>query len=149
MNLSQFVESKEVYYGKNLVSADEMKSIERELGISFGKELSQYVLKYGYLGYKHIELYGLNSKQMYESDMIKQTKYLHKYFPKTADYIALENTGDGNYIVVSSSDDVFEYTSEDDGIHKMGMKLFNYILNRFNIFRFEFTGLKFHSHKTT
>ncbi len=131
MNLNQFVEEKEVDFGKNMVSSEDIKNIEKKLGISFGDELSQYILKYGYLGYKHVELYGINSTQMLESDMIKQTKYLHKYFPKTVDYIALENTGDGNYIVVSRNDDVFEYASEGDQLQEKGIKLFEYILNRF------------------
>jgi len=57
------------------------------------KELTQYILEYGYLGYKHIELYGIDSKQKSESDMVKQTKYLNKYFPKTVGFIVLENAG--------------------------------------------------------
>lgn len=131
MEITEFVENNEVYCTKNTITFDDIKGIEEEIGLSLGYELSQYILKYGYLAYKHIELYGVNSKQKIESDMIKQTKYLHKYFPKTIDYIALGNMGDGDYILVSSDDDVFEYFSEDDQIYNLGMKLFEYIVKIF------------------
>lgn len=131
MNLNEFVEKNEVYFGKNLVVSDDLTGLEKHVSVLFGTELTQYILRYGYLAYKHVELYGINSKQMEDSDMIKQTVYLHKYFPKTRDYVALENTGDGNYIVVASNDDVFEFSLEEDKVQKVGMKLFDYILNRF------------------
>lgn len=131
MSIIEFINNHEVEYTNNLVSERDIIDIEKELQITFGKELKEYCLKYGYLAYRHVELYGLNSRQMCESDMIKQTKYLHKYFSKTADYIALENTGDGNYIMVDSGDNVFEYTSEDDILREKGMKLFEYITSRF------------------
>lgn len=131
MNLTEFVEKKEVDHTKNLIGADDVARLEKLVEVSFGKELTQYILRYGYLAYKHVELYGINSKQMADSDMIKQTIYLHKYFSKTKGYIALENTGDGDYIIVDSIDDVFEYISDEDSVQKTGLKLFGYIINRF------------------
>ena len=131
MDLNEFIENNEVLYGKNLVVADDVSIIEKQVEVSFGKELTQYVLRYGYLAYKHIELYGVNSVQMLDSDMVTQTVYLHKYFPITKGYVALENTGDGNYILVSSDDDVFEFSSDDNQIQNIGMKMFSYIITRF------------------
>ena len=131
MNLNEFIENKEVEYTRNLIVFDDIKDIEKELGVSVGEELAQYILKYGYLGYKHVELYGINSKQKFESDMVTQTKYLHKYFSKTEGFIALENAGDGYYILVGPNDDVYEYSSEDDSIQKTDKKLYAYILKRF------------------
>ena len=131
MELNEYIENNKVFYGRDLVVSDDMSIIEKQVEVPFGKELSQYVMTYGYLVFKHIELYGINSKQMLDSDMVKQTVYLHKYFPKTKGYVALENTGDGNYIIVASDDDVFEYSSEDDQMQKTGMKLFSYIVSRF------------------
>ena len=131
MRLREFVNNNDVEYTKNLVSVDDISDIEETLGISFGGELTKYILQYGYLAYKHIELYGINSKQMGDSDMVKQSLYLHDYFPKTKDYIALENVGDGYYALVSENDDVYEYSSEEDSMHNTGLKLFDYILERF------------------
>ncbi len=131
MELCDFVRNKEVEYTKHLINKDDIKNIEKEIGVSFGTELTEYSLEYGYLAFRHIELYGIYANQMIESDMVKQTKYLHKYFPKTVGYIALENIGEGDYALVSSDDDVFEYYSEEDQLRKTGLKLFDYILKRF------------------
>lgn len=131
MSLKEFVKNNDVEYTKNLVGVDDISDIEETLGFSFGGELTKYILKYGYLAYKHIEFYGINSKQMSDSDMVKQSLYLHDYFPKTKDYIALENVGDGYYALVSENDDVYEYSSEEDSMRNTGLKLFDYILERF------------------
>ena len=58
--------------------------------------------------------------------------HLHKYFPKTINYIAIENRGDGNYYIVDSNDNIYKYISEQDKIVDMQLKLFKYIMNRFN-----------------
>ena len=131
MDYKEFIGSKGVEYTKNTVNAGDIKKIERELKVSFGNELKQYILTYGYLAYKHVELYGINSKQLIGSDMVKQTKYLHEYFPDTTDYIALENTGDGNYILVSYDDRIYEYSTEEKRLTDTGLKLFDYIFKRF------------------
>ena len=132
MKMQEFIKNNDVIYTKNIVDSKTIKTIEKELGVSFGDELTHYILEYGFLAYKHVEFYGINSKQMLESDMIKQTKYLNKYFPKTIGFIAFENKGDGDYILVSSEDDVYEFLSEDDQVQKTDLQLFDYILKRFN-----------------
>ena len=62
--------------------------------------------------------------------MVKQTCYLHQYYPATNSLIAVENQGDGDYYLVNSNDDVFEYDTSLDEIQKTGMKLTAYILQR-------------------
>ena len=131
MKLDDFINNEEVDFTKNCVTADDIKSIESVIGNSIGPELIDYLLKYGYLGFKHIEMYGINSAQLMDSDMITQTKYLHKYFEKTRPYIALENCGDGKFAMVSSEDEVFLYISDSDVLEDTKQKLSNYILNRF------------------
>lgn len=108
-----------------------LEQAEKEVGLRFGEELTEYLLKYGYLGYEHIELYGMNSRQGLESDMVKQTLYLHKYFPVTHGYVALENQGEGDYYLVNSDDEVYEYISEQNKLFDTGMDLYQYILRRF------------------
>lgn len=131
MNISEFIKDNEVEFTNNLVSIDFVDEVEKEIKVKFGGELIKYIIKYGFLAYKHIELYGINSNQKIESDMVKQTVYLHEYFPKTAAYIALENIGDGNYAIVSSEDEVLEYSTEYDSLSDTGLKVFAYILKRF------------------
>ncbi len=131
MHLKEFIDSKDVEFTNNLVDKEAVKRIEKEVGVSFGKELTEYILKYGYLAYKYVEMYGVNSIQLEESDLVKQTKYLHTYFSKLSSYIALENLGDGCYAVVSTTDEVFEYSSENDVAIDTGLKMYDYILKRF------------------
>jgi hypothetical protein len=131
MKLTEFIEKREVDFSNSLVKADDISRLEKLVEVTFGKELKLYILRYGYLGYKHVELYGINSKQMADSDMIKQTLYLHKYFPETKGCTALENTGDGDYMIVACNDDVFEYSTEEGCLQKTGLKLFEYIIDRF------------------
>ena len=73
----------------------------------------------------------MNSTQFLESDLVKQTKYLHTYFSKTIPYTALENIGDGCYAIISAEDEVYEYSSESDVSKDTGLKLFDYIIKRF------------------
>lgn len=131
MNLKEFIGSRDVDFTKNLVSIDEIENFEDRIGVSFGGELIKYIVTYGYLAYKYIEMYGVNSKQMFDSDMVKQTEYLHQYFPKTRMFIALENCGDGKYALVSPEDEVFEYVAEENRMKDTGLKLFDYIYARF------------------
>lgn len=132
MDIKEFVEKNNLEKCKNLIKVEQLNNIEKEIKIKFGNELKKYILEYGYLAYEYIELYGINSKQGIESDMVKQTLYLHKYFPKTINYIAVENLGDGNYHIVDNKDNIYKYISEEDKIVDIQLKLFKYIMNRFN-----------------
>ena len=132
MDIKEFVEKNNLEKCKNIIKVEQLNNIEKEIKIKFGNELKKYILEYGYLAYEYIELYGINSKQGIESDMVKQTLYLHKYFPKTINYIAVENLGDGNYYIVDNKDNIYKYISEEDKIVDMQLKLFKYIMNRFN-----------------
>ncbi len=131
MDIKQFISENNVDRTKSLIDNDTLKSAEKQIGFSFGKELTEYLLTYGYLGYEYIELYGINSNQGLKSDMVTQTEYLHKYFPQTKNFVALENQGEGDYYIVNGSDEVFEYISEQDKLIDTGLSLFEYILNRF------------------
>ena len=79
------------------------------MGVQIGKELADYILQYGYLAFEYSELYGINSRQFLESDMVKQTIYLHSYYPETREYIAIENHGEGDYYIVDKNDYIYEF----------------------------------------
>ncbi len=130
MDLWNFVEENDVERTKSLISREQIREIEAVIGVPFGVELTRYVISYGYLACGAVEFYGINSKQMLDSDMVRQSLYLHKYFPHTAKYVALENQGDGDYFIVGSDDSVFEYISENDNLKDVKMKLSEYILKR-------------------
>lgn len=136
MSIKDFLKENEVDFTKNTIKVDILESVEKKLGIKFGEELTEYLLKYGYLGYESIEFYGINSLQGLDSDMVKQSLYLHEYYAATVPYVALENQGDGDYYLVDSDDKVYEYNSEQDQLEDTGMKLFEYILKRFQTEKF-------------
>jgi len=131
MKFDEIVQSYDVDYTKNVISKEQINDIESALDVNIGDELKEYILTYGYLGYSYIELYGIYSNMMLESDMVTQTKYLHKYFEKTIGYIALENTGEGDYAIVDSNDRVYLYDSELDQLTDLEETLTEYISKRF------------------
>ena len=131
MVLDELVRGKDIDFTKNVIGAHQIAQVEELLGICLGDELEEYILKYGYLGYEDVELYGINSRQFEKSDMITQTEYLHKYFNKTMNYIGLENIGDGIYILIDAQDNIYNYDSETDDLISLNLKLFEYILKRF------------------
>lgn len=131
MTLIDFINSNDVEYSYNRVSEDIICEIEKEIGISFGEQLKKYILEYGYLGYEYIELYGVNSHQGMNSDMVKKTLQLNEQFEKAKGLIAVENQGDGDYYLVDSNDNVYRFISECDELIPQNIDLFEYILQRF------------------
>lgn len=131
MDIKQFISENDVDQTNALIDEKMLEQAEKEVGIKFGDELKEYLLKYGYLAFEFVELYGMNSRQGLESDMVRQTLYLHKYFPATLPFVALENQGDGDYYLINSDDDVYEYVAEQDHLLGTGLKLFDYIVQRF------------------
>lgn len=131
MEYKEYFSKIEAEYSKNTIEEETLNSIEMELNLKFGPELREYILTYGYLAFQSVEFYGINSIQGLDSDMVKQTIYLHKYFEKTNEYVALGNLGEGKYALVSQDDLVFEYDTERDLLIGTEKKLFEYIMNLF------------------
>ena len=132
MTIFEFIENNDVDYTKNLIQESFVEIAEKETECKFGPDLRKYILLYGYLGFEDVEFYGITSNQGIASDMICQTKYIHKYFEKTRSYIALENLGEGDYVLVDCEDNVCEYDTEGGEVISLNLKLFEYILKRFS-----------------
>lgn len=132
-SLRYFIENNEVLSTKNLIKVEQLKEFEKELSINFGPQLKKYIMEYGFLAYEHVELYGVNSKQFKKSDMIKVSQMLHENYPITKKMIALENRGEGDYILIDEDDNVFEFDLNiSSELVKLNKKMFDYILERFN-----------------
>lgn len=127
--LNDFLETREFDSTSNLVSEDFISNVQKQTNIMFGAQLKEYVLRYGYIGYKFLELYGINSKQGMNSDLIKQTLYLHQYFENTKQYYALSNEGDGEYILINSEDKIFSFDSDTKEIIPLDIKLEDYLID--------------------
>lgn len=116
----------------NLILEEDIEKYEKKLNFNFGKELKKYILEYGFLAFKFVEFYGINKKQEFDSDMVKDTLKLSEQFPETKSLIVFENKGDGDYILLDSNDNVYEFdTNLDNGVVALQKKLFEYILERF------------------
>lgn len=127
--LNDFLKNKEFDSTINLVSNEFINNVQSITNIKFGVQLREYILKYGYIGYKFLELYGINSKQGMNSDLIKQTLYLHQYFERTKQYYALANEGDGEYILINSEDKIFSFDSDTNEIISLDIKFEDYLIN--------------------
>jgi hypothetical protein len=135
MTLEEFVKNNEVQSTTRTVGESVMVQAEKLVGVSFGAQLKEYIFKYGYLAFRFCELYGINSNENLESDLVSQTKYLHKYYPETQGYIAIENQGEGDYFLLDQDDNVFEYDTDIGELTAMDQKLFDYILQRFELIK--------------
>ncbi len=130
--LDKFIADNDVLKTNNLINIEFLKKVQELTGLKMGEQLKTYILKYGFLIFKSMEFYGINSRQGMKSDFITQTTYLHNFFPLTKNFYAIGNRGDGLYILVDSNDNVFEFDSTNDLIIDTKEILNNYILNCFN-----------------
>lgn len=131
MKLKDFIQSHDIDQSKNLIDESLLKAAEQMTGISFGSELREYLLQYGYLGYGFAELYGMNARQGLNSDMVKETLYLHEYYPETKAFVAIEDQGEGDYYLVNGKDEVYEYDVNLGKLVQVKYTLFEYIVHRF------------------
>lgn len=132
MTLIEFINNNDIDFSFNRVSEDIFYEVEKKLGVAFGEQLKKYVLDYGYMGYKHIELFGINNYQGVNSDMVKKTLRLNEQFEKTKGLIAIEDQGDGDYYLVSSDDKVYRFVAANNELVSQNVDLFEYILQRFS-----------------
>ncbi len=129
--LGNFIKNNDCDYSRNIISSEVLKMAEDTIGIKFGNQLSEYLLKYGYLGYKSVELYGMNSNQGLNSDLFEQTMYLHNSFEITKPYIAIDKIQDNIYTLIDSDDNIYICDLEKNVIKNVNIKLFDYIYKRF------------------
>lgn len=131
MELNDFIKENNVDYSYNRVSESFIDELESIVGFKIGEQLKEYILNYGYLGYEHIELFGVNNAQRADSDLVKQTLFLNNKFDKAIGFFAIEDQGDGDYYLVDSNDMVYRFILGSKTLIATNLKLNEYILNRF------------------
>ena len=131
MILPEFIKNNDVDYSFNRISSEKICEYEDKTGVKFGCLLKRYILDYGYLGYRHIEFFGINNVQGINSDMLHKTFWLHENFAKTKNLIAIEDQGDGDYYLVDSNDLVYRFVVANNELIFKNIDLFEYILQRF------------------
>jgi len=130
MNIGLFLAENNIEYSKGPIDLNMLKQAEKLLGVNFGEQLSEYLLKYGYFAKDFIELFGMTANQGLSSDLVKETLYLHQYFPETRDYVAVENQGEGDYYIVASDDQVYEFDSNLKSLVNTHFSFWDYIMRR-------------------
>jgi len=118
-------------FTKNIVTNEVLKMVENGIGVKFGTQLTEYIMKYGYLGYGEKEFYGLNSLQSMNSDLFEQTMTLHNYFTITKPYICVEKVSEHIYSLIDSNDNIYLYNTMVNELKELNIKFYDYILKRF------------------
>jgi hypothetical protein len=112
-------------------TAETIKKVEEALGCKLASQLKAYLTEFGYIGCGSVEMYGVNERQGLNSDMVKQTLHLNRQYPQTKGYIAIENQGEGDYIMCDSKNMIFDFIPEEgSAIKPLKLDLLNYILKR-------------------
>ena len=134
MRLKEFVIKNDCDFADEtkLISEDFLKKIEQELGIVFGPQMQNYILKYGYLGCSHKELFGINNLQQMQSDMCKHTISMHKQHPQTQKMILLEKQDRTIFVVADYNDNVYIYDSKKESLRKTEQDVNTYIIETFS-----------------
>ena len=112
-------------------SEETLRDVQQKLGFDFGPQLKSYLGEFGYLSRGSSELYGVNERQKLESDLVLISQTLHDYFPMSRGMAAVDNQGDGDYILCDARDMIYEFIPSDrKEIVPLGKDLLGYILER-------------------
>ena len=131
MILSEFIKQHDIDFSYNRVGAAFIPEMEKLVETKIGNQLCAYITDYGYLGCEHVELFGVNSIQREKSDMITRTIFLHRHFEQTMGMIALEDRGDGDFMLIDSDDNVYRFVPGNGTLSETNLKLNGYIIARF------------------
>lgn len=117
---------------KFLPDVELIEEAEHTMGCKFGKLLKAYLKECGAIMFFFIEMYGINSNQGLNSDIIEKTEMLHSLYPQTKNLVAIEDMGDGDYILCDDNDDIFEFIpSLSDEVKPLDIDLIKHIENRY------------------
>ena len=131
MTIDEFIKNNKVTLTFNRITEADIPHYEELLGVKIGPQMRAYLLNYGLLMYKYVRFFNINTVQGDNSDMVDETVFIHKQFPKTQGLIAFEDQGDGDYYLVDSEDRVYNFLDGNNEIVDTGLTLNEYILKRF------------------
>ena len=131
--LNNFIMTHEMDIVKNELSVSELKDILNIVGFIPGEQFLELIETYSYLAYEDVEFFGINSELKEKTNLNKSTWLLHRNYEATKEFYIIENKGNGYYILVDGNDDIFNFFAGDsEKPEPINMKLFEYILKRFN-----------------
>lgn len=94
---------------------------EKIIGIPFGSQLKDYLLKYSNLEYNDVHFFGIN---------LKETTQLYRNFSLQKKYIVFCINEYRNYILLDSKDNMYEFDTEKREVNSLHIKLFDYIVKK-------------------
>lgn len=133
MNIEDIKALDGVKIAKYLPSDATLKQVSEKLSFKMGCYLNEYLSKCGYIEFSFVEIFGVTENKGLSSDMVIKTILLYKNYPQTMSYVALEDKGDGDYILCDERDNIFEFipTFKSDLI-PLNCDLFSYLVGRYN-----------------
>jgi hypothetical protein len=110
------------------VSKEMITGAERALKLSFAKDYSEYLEKYGLISARHIELTGItDSKRLNVVDVTQHQRGLNQFPP---DMYVIEDTGiEGVIILQNKTGEIFELQNHNQ-IKKIYNSLSDYLLSK-------------------
>lgn len=130
MELKDYLPLQKLEFSRRRIREGSIPFYENHLNMKFGPQLRDYLLNFGYLAYRNVELLGINKDQNVESDMVVTTKNLRKLCPDLSQLVVIENQGDGDYYLVNEEDRVWRFLLNYAELSDTGMDLNDYVISR-------------------
>ena len=117
-NLQVFLKQYQIDFSNCRIKVEDIPIFEEHLGTKFCQQLKNYLLEYGYIGYKSFEMLGINRKQYFESDMVKETLAFYELCPeyKGKAVVVFKNDKDDFYILEEDNHIVRVITGGNAGV---------------------------------
>lgn len=127
----QFITNNDVEFSNNRIDIKTLNEYIEKFDLKMGEQLQKYILEYGFLKFDTVQFYGINNIEKMESNMIKETLYYRKNYPREIKkFINFGNLKNGNILLVDCNDIVYCW-GHGYSIQNTGVKFFDYILNIF------------------
>jgi len=114
---------------KNGITSEDITNVESELGLKVGNNLKEYLITYGALSFRSMELMGLGYSDDSYRHIVKATKNARKYGSIPLDSLVVEDIGEFHY-VICNADDSISYWGNGNEIEKVDSSISEYIERR-------------------
>lgn len=129
ISLKEFVEKHNVEFSSDRVDKAFLYEVKKKLGVAISRQLKDYLLNYGYLAYQHLEFLGINSKQLWESDMITTSVKLHQKYDVTQGLLAIKKDDGEVYHLVDGLGFVYSFVPSENRLLAVYQDVNTYIMN--------------------
>ncbi|MEE1502963.1 MAG: SMI1/KNR4 family protein [Acutalibacteraceae bacterium] len=129
ISLKEFVIKHNLEFSSDRVDKTFLYEVKKKLSVAISRQLKEYLLNYGYLAYQHLEFLGINSKQLWESDMITTTIKLHQMYEVTQGLLAIKKDDGEIYHLVDGLGFVYRFIPSESRLFAVYQDVDTYIMN--------------------